>query len=346
MKITFYSFSDRHSHLRERPVLEALIGLNDIYHNVICMPNLKNPVDDSVKFSLYKTAFEFYKPKFIPTLGLMLTKDMTVRTIKRANANGASFLKWIPAAASTHSQGGVAIDDIQNFSDCLLELQRLNMPFLVHLERATFPNGDVIEDIEREIRAIPTAWWLTNTFPGLKIVFEHASTQELIDLVEQAPDNVIATLTIHHALCTYAEAYDYSGKIINPFLFCRPSLKSVDDMHAVRQAMTSGKHKKFRFGSDSAYHTKEAKLNGMAGIFMPPPVAIPLLYQIFEEAGVIDNLQGFACVNETDRKIYDWDFPFDSTFTITDEEWTVPETMYGGIPFMAGEKLRYKILRQ
>lgn len=346
MKRTFRSFSDRHTHLREGDLLKTVVPMNNLYHNVLAMPNLSDSVDDTFKLEMYRGAILKNSPRFIPTLGLMLTRNTTPATIRKAYNNGASFLKWIPAAASTHSNNGVAIDDIEQFSACLCELERLGMPFLVHLERAEWPKSFTIIDIEREVKAITTAQWLVEHFPKLMIVFEHASTKELIRLVEQSPYNVIATLTVHHALKCYEDAYDQFHAVKNVFLFCRPSLKRKDDMLAVRKAMTSGDYKKFRFGSDNAPHLRETKLAGIPGIFMPAMIAIPLLCQIFEEENALDKLEGFACTNSTDVKFYGWDYPDDSTFTLIDEEWIIPETINGIVPFMAGEKLRYRILPQ
>ena len=41
---------------------------------------------------------------------------------------------------------------------------------------------------------------LTKTFPGLKIVLEHITTQDAADFVTESPSNVAATITAHHLL--------------------------------------------------------------------------------------------------------------------------------------------------
>lgn len=342
-KIQIRRPSSRHSHLREGLMLKDMVSHNNIYQNVLCMPNLTDPVDDVFKFHMYRQQILKNSPQFIPTLGLMLTKNITPDTIRRANDNGAVFLKWIPSAASTNSQNGVAIDDIREYSACLIMLQELKMPFLVHLERAEYPNSFTVIDVEREIKAIPTAQWLVENFPGLKIVFEHASTKELLRFVELAPANVIATLTVHHALKCYEDAYDKFDVVKDLFLFCRPSLKRIDDVKAVRQAITSGNYKKFRFGPDDAPHLRIAKLKATPGIFMPSQIALPLLTQIFEERGCLAHLEGFTAVNPTDIEFYDWDFTMDM-ITLVKEEWTIPEEINGIVPFMARQKLSWKIV--
>lgn len=342
---TFYNFSNRHAHLRDGDLLNKVAPLNNHYHNVVAMPNLKDPVDTAEKFTAYRDAVLAQKPLFIPTFGIMATKRTTPQIVREAHALGAKFIKWIPAGASTNSNdSGVTLHEMENLYPSFKEARRLDMCGLFHMELPVTADGRDIPLLLQELEAIPFAENLISDLPGFKISFEHLSTESFINFVEnKTPSNVIGTLTLHHALELCTNVCDLNGNIINPFLHCKPVLKSATDCLAVRRAMTSGNYKKFRFGSDDAPHLPETKLAGIPGIFMPAEVAIPLLVQIFEEDGKLNNLESFACVNQIDMGFYGWDHPYDSTFTVINKEWTIPATINGIVPFMAGKKLRYKI---
>lgn len=337
MKRTFYSFSDRHSHPREGDLQMMILPFNNYYHNVLCIPNLKDSVDTPEKFTRHEQEVRRKLPYFIPTFGIMATENTTPEIVRESHSRGARFIKLIPGKASTNSTTGISLHEIERLYPSFREAHKLDMPGLFHFELPFTKNGDPIAPIDQEEAAIPYAEKVVRDFPDWLISIEHPSTQQMIQFIEEASDNVIGIPTVHHATRTHKDAKD------NPFLHCKPVLKTEEDCIAVRKAMVSGNYKKFRFGTDNAAHFPETKLSGIPGIYMPAPIAIPLLYQIFKEEDALDNIEGFACANETDRKFYGWDFPYDSTFSIIDEEWIVPSDINGIVPFMAGEKMKYKI---
>ena len=162
------------------------------------------------------------------------------------------------------------------------------MPLLVHGE-VTDGEVDIFDReavfIERVL--IPTL----RDFPALKVVFEHITTKDAADFVMAAPDTVAATITPHH-LQINRNAMFAGG--IRPHMYCLPVAKREMHRLALRKAATSGSPR-FFLGTDSAPHevlTKESAC-GCAGIFCAPH-ALEAYASVFEEAGALDKLEGFA----------------------------------------------------
>ena len=99
------------------------------------------------------------------------------------------------------------------------------------------------------------------------------------------------TITVHHLMLNRNHLL-VGG--IRPHYYCLPVVKREDHRAALLAAATSG-NPRFFLGTDSAphaQHTKEAAC-GCAGVFSAP-TAMACLAQIFEEAGALDRLEGFA----------------------------------------------------
>ena len=110
---------------------------------------------------------------------------------------------------------------------------------------------------------------------------------------------------------------------------------------------------KFFLGSDSAPHPSDSKLiaapgeNCAAGVFTSP-ILLPLVAHILESFGALDKLEGF--VSKNGRRFYGR--PADKSDFITLERTTdntvdmqYTEAGQGVIPFMAGEKLNWRVSR-
>ncbi len=130
--------------------------------------------------------------------------------------------------------------------------------------------------------------------PALRIVLEHATTQEAVDTVRAADSHLAATITPHHLMID-RNAILVGG--IKPHFYCLPIAKRAADRQALRQAAASG-DRRFFLGTDSAPHAVAAKecACGAAGIFSAP-VALPALAQVFDEEGALDRLEAFAALN-------------------------------------------------
>ena len=62
---------------------------------------------------------------------------------------------------------------------------------------------------------------LAIAFPNLKIIMEHITTKEAVDLLDKY-ENLYATVTLHHLLITLD---DVAGGMLKPHLFCKPIAK-------------------------------------------------------------------------------------------------------------------------
>jgi dihydroorotase len=212
-------------------------------------------------------------------------------------------------------------------------MEHIGMVLCIHGE-VTDPSVDVF-DREREFihRVLRK---LVEDFPKLKIVLEHITTSDAVHFVNQSR-NVAATVTPQHMMLN-RNALFQGG--LRPHAYCLPVVKREEHRKAVREAATSGSPKYF-LGTDSAPHSREAKESacGCAGIFNAP-YALEAYAQVFYEEGALDRLEAFASVNGPTF----YGLPVNQvTVTLEDAEHRVPDTIDGLVPFLAGEKLRWKL---
>ncbi|MCP4290861.1 MAG: dihydroorotase, partial [bacterium] len=177
--------------------------------------------------------------------------------------------------------------------------------------------------------------------PKLKVVLEHLTTAEGVEFVEQASRNVAATLTAHHLL--FSRNAIFAGGI-NPHMFCLPILKREKHREALVRAATSGSGK-FFLGTDSAPHTLSNKENGCgcAGIYTAH-AAMEFYAEVFEQAGALDKLEGFASFYGADF----YGLPRNNgQITLEKQEWVVPPVYeFSGQevkPLSAGLNLGWRI---
>lgn len=336
---------DAHAHFRDGKTLNSIIHYTaKFFGDAVAMGNLKQPVDDLELLMNYyweiKKATKFY-PGFNPVMTIMLTLKTTVEIIQSC-APHAKVLKFIPASTSTNAQPGICLEDLEDYYPILEEVKCQNMIFSIHAERIRDDNGKEIPDAERERAALPFVEKLIKDIPGLKIIIEHVSTKEACELVLTSPNNVAATITAHHSC--FNDSSLYNGAILNPEFYCKPVLKSIEDMMFVRKMMLSG-NPKFFFGSDSAAHPgsmKFGKTPPAAGIFSAP-VAIPLIAEVFAKAGKLDDLENFISV--FGRKFYGLPMPTKGIIISDEHPWVVPKTVGDEeIPvLMGGQKLKWSI---
>jgi dihydroorotase len=178
-------------------------------------------------------------------------------------------------------------------------------------------------------------------FPRLKVVFEHITTARAAEFVGGARAGVAATITPQHLL--HNRNAIFSGGI-RPHFYCLPVLKRERDREALVQAATGGSPKYF-LGTDSAPHERSTKENacGCAGMFTAH-AALELYAEVFEEAGRLERLEGFASHFGADF----YGLPrHEERVTLVKETWTVPRSYeFGGgtvIPYRAGESVAWRI---
>lgn len=282
---------DWHLHVRDGAALRAVVPHSARqFARAIVMPNLRPPVVTTEQALAYRARILAAVPAgcaFEPLMTLYLTDNTAPAEIVRARASGQVVAcKLYPAGATTNSDSGVT--DIRKLYPVLETMQQHQLPLLVHGE-VTDPDVDLFDReavfIDRVLQP------LARTFPGLKIVLEHITTQDGADFVRDAPPTVAATITAHHLL--YNRNALFQGGL-RPHYYCLPVLKRERHRQALIQAATSG-HPRFFLGSDSAPHPRSGKETacGCAGCYTAH-AALELYAEAFDAAGALDRLEAFA----------------------------------------------------
>lgn len=329
MNITIDSPLDMHLHLREGGMLNITVPPSTAqFSGAVVMPNLIKPVDSLDYVLSYREAIEYYcaDSSFTPYMTLFF-KNYS-RTELEAVRPHILGVKLYPAGITTQSEAGVS--DFDGIEETLTHMQELDIPLLVHGESDGF-----VMDREGEFLAVYRS--LARRFPRLHIVMEHITTAASIELLDDFP-NLSATITLHHLMITLD---DVIGDLLRPDLFCKPIAKTPLDRSALREAVFNG-HPQIMFGSDSAPHPRHKKecIGCAAGIFSAP-VALPLLTQIFEDAGRLDMLQGFVSTNA--RKRYQLEPPLKQV-VLEPIPWDVPAYYDDVRPFFAEKTIRWSIV--
>ena len=332
MEIVLKSPLDMHLHLRDNNILKDVLPYTaNNFSGAIVMPNLLPSLTTKELILDYKDRINniVSEDKFKPFMTLFYDKSLTKEKLLELK-DIITAVKLYPSGVTTNSESGLASIDINSMSEILELMIELNLPLLIHGET----NGFVLE---REREFLPIFEELAKNFPKLKIMIEHISSKESIDLLEKY-DNLYGTITVHHMLFTLD---DLIGGSIKPHLFCKPIVKTPKDRDAIIQTAISGNHK-VMFGSDSAPHlidTKE-RANGNAGVFSSV-VALPLLCQIFEKYNALDKLQTF--VSDNGFNIYNITAP-KKEITLIKKDFKIPLKYHNIVPICAGETINWNFL--
>lgn len=334
---------DWHVHLRDGAVLvDTVRDISRYMGRAIIMPNLVPPATCTQSALAYRERILAAQPKaqFEPLMVLYLTDNTSADEIRAAKASGHIVAaKLYPAGATTNSDSGVT--DVENIYPILEVMQEVGMLLLVHGE----VTDSSIDIFDREKVFIDTKLKkVVDAFPKLKIVLEHITTEDAVEFVESAPDNVAATITAHHLL--YNRNHMLAGGI-RPHYYCLPILKRNTHQQALLRAATSGS-KKFFLGTDSAPHAKDKKeaACGCAGAYTAH-AAIELYAEAFEEAGALDKLEGFASHFGPDF----YGLPRNTdTITLAKNSWQVPESYPLGdtqvVPIKAGASVDWQVIAE
>ncbi|MCG6887685.1 MAG: dihydroorotase [Proteobacteria bacterium] len=333
---------DWHLHVRDGAVLQDVVPATARqFARSIIMPNLNPPVTTVEQALAYRDRILAAVPAGIsynPLMTLYLTDNTSADDIRLAcAATHLHAVKYYPAGATTNSDAGVTA--IEKTWNTLAVMEELELPLLIHGE-VTDPHVDVFD---REAVFIDTILIpLLQRFPRLRVVLEHITTRAAVEFIQSTNENIAATITAHHLLLN-RNAMFMGG--IRPHHYCLPILKRESHRRALLEAAISG-NPKFFLGTDSAPHAKNAKESacGCAGIYTAP-LALELYTEIFDTAGTLDKLEGFA-------SFYGADFyrlPRNTdTITLCRENWTMPETLNFGeeklVPLRAGETVKWKLV--
>ncbi|WP_318417103.1 dihydroorotase [Photobacterium leiognathi] len=331
---------DWHTHLRDGDVLKDTVrDISRYMGRAIIMPNLIPPVTDTESALAYRERILDAQPSptFTPLMVIYLTDNTSPEEIKKAKASGHVYAaKLYPAGATTNSDSGVT--SIDKIRPALVAMQEVGMPLLIHGE----VTHDHVDIFDREKTFLDTVLGpIVEEFISLKIVLEHITTADAVKFVQNAGDNVAATITAHHLM--FNRNHMLVGGI-RPHFYCLPILKRNTHQQALVDAATSGS-KKFFLGTDTAPHAKGRKeaACGCAGSYTAH-AAIELYAEVFEQANALDKLEGFASFNGPDF----YGLPRNTdTITLVKESWTVAEEMQFGsdtvVPIKAGETMSWKV---
>ena len=339
--LTLIRPDDWHIHFRDGAAMASVLpDTARVFGRAIAMPNLKPPVVTVADAAAYRERLLAAVPqgmRFEPLMALYLTDNTTPEEVHRAKASGfVHAVKYYPSGATTNSDAGVT--DLAKAYKAIAAMEEAGLPLLLHGE-VTDAEVDVFDReaifIERYLVR------LMHDFPKLKIVLEHITTRQAAEFVATAPANVAATLTVHHLL--YNRNAMFKGGI-RPHLYCLPILKRESHRQALIKAATSG-NPKFFLGTDSAPHAQGAKESacGCAGMYTAH-AAIELYAEVFDDAGALDKLEGFASFYGADF----YGLPRNAdTITLRREGWTVPPSQAMGgeklVPLRAGEVIRWRV---
>jgi dihydroorotase len=332
---------DWHIHVRNGAVLKTVLPHTARqFARAIIMPNLKPPVTTVEQALTYRKEILQAVPAgidFIPLMTLYLTATTKISEIKKAAESDQIYaFKLYPAGATTNSDSGVS--NISAIYPLLAELEKFDIPLLIHGE-TTDIDCDIFDRERVFIDTILTD--IARNFPNLRIVLEHVTTNEAVQFVYASGDNIAATITPQHLL--YNRNALFSGGI-RPHYYCLPIIKREKHRLALVQAATSG-NPKFFLGTDSAPHITSLKETscGCAGCYSAY-TALELYAEVFEQAGSLNKLEGFA-------SFYGADFyrlPRNSgTVTLEKITWRIPLNFGKNdntiTPIKAGEELSWKM---
>jgi len=194
-------------------------------------------------------------------------------------------VKLYPQGATTNSEAGIA--SLDGMMETLETMAEVGLPLLVHGE-VTDRDIDIFD--REAIFLERTLGPLMQNIPALRVVLEHITTKDSVEFVKAHPE-MAATITAHHLLY---ERNDMLAGGIRPHLYCLPILKRSLHRDALIAAATSGSPQ-FFLGTDSAPHAVGDKESdcGCAGCYTAPH-ALALYAEVFEQAGHLDRLEGFA----------------------------------------------------
>jgi dihydroorotase len=341
-ELTLIRPDDWHLHLRDGPAMASVVGHTARqFARAIVMPNLRPPVVTTAQALAYRDRILAALPPgspFEPLMTLYLTDNTRPEEMAVARASGAvAACKLYPAGATTNSESGVT--DLERIYPVLAAMAEQGLPLLVHGE----VTDAAVDIFDREARFIDERLGpIVAAFPRLRVVFEHVTTEEAVAFVRRGPDNLGATITPHHLL--YNRNALLAGGI-RPHYYCLPVLKRERHRLALVEAATSG-HPRFFLGTDSAPHPQREKESacGCAGAYSAH-AALELYAEIFEEAGALERLEGFASHHGADF----YGLPRNTgILTLRREPWRVPDSYPLGeervVPLRAGESLAWRLV--
>ena len=293
-RITIRRPDDFHVHLRDGAMLRAVLPFTAAqFARGIIMPNLVPPVTTVAAAIAYRERILAARPAgsdFTPLMTCYLTDVTSPDEIEKGFRDGVwAAAKLYPAGATTNAHHGVT--DIPGLAPVLERMEKIGMPVLIHGE-STDPAVDIFdrEAVFMEQSMLP----LLKRHTGLRVVIEHVTTAETVDIVRAHASHAAGTITPHHLVINRTSIFQGG---LRPHLYCLPVAKRERHRLALRKAATSG-DACFFAGTDTAPHRRTAKEAECcsAGVF-GGATALQTYVQVFDEEGALDRLEAFASEN-------------------------------------------------
>jgi dihydroorotase len=293
-RITIRRPDDWHVHFRDGAMLETVVPFTArVFGRAIVMPNLTPPVTTSRMAAAYRSRILAAVPAgtaFTPLMTCYLTDDTDPSDLVAGHRDGIfTAAKLYPAHATTNSQHGVT--SIDRIDRVLAAMAEHDIPLLAHGE-VTRGSVDVFDREKTFIDEVlvPTV----ERFPTLRVVLEHITTSEGVQVARAYKGRLGATITPQHLLYNRNALFDRG---LRPHMYCLPILKREQHRRALREAATSGEPG-FFLGTDSAPHLRHLKEAdcGCAGVFSAP-VALQAYLKVFAEEHALDRFEAFASLN-------------------------------------------------
>ena len=331
---------DWHLHLRDGAAMADVVAATArVFGRAVVMPNLRPPVTTAAEVGAYRRRILDALPDgsgFEPLMTLYLTDNTPVEEVLRAKERGIVGFKLYPAGATTNSADGVT--DMDRVAPIIEAMEEHGLVLQVHGE-VTDPDVDIFDREKCFIDRVLTPLLARN--PGLRVVFEHVTTKDAVDLVQSSPSGIGATVTPQHLLMN---RNDILVGGIKPHHYCLPVLKREQHRQALVNAATGG-DSRFFLGTDSAPHARSAKETecGCAGCYSAH-AALPLYAEVFDEAGALDKLEAFASFHGADF----YSLPRNSgRVRLVKDPWVVPADYPFGdealTPLRAGEEIKWRV---
>lgn len=329
---------DWHVHLRDEDLLKPIVAASaQHFGKVLVMPNLKPPLTSVALINDYRQRIISFNAgkNFIPYMTLYLNESVSFHDLNLAKEDPYILgAKLYPAGVTTNSEQGA--QSIRALYPLFETMQTLDLVLQIHGEVI---HGDIFEREGLFIEDVLLP--LVKNFPRLRIVLEHISTASAVDFIQQASENVAATITPHHL---FYNRNDLLAGGVKPHYYCLPILKHELDQRALQKAAVSG-NPQFFAGTDSAPHARSHKESacGCAGIFSAP-YAVAMYAEVFAKMGCLDRLEPF--MSQFGANFYQ--LPLNNgQIELIEKSHIIPSVLdYGGIqivPVGAGTQLKWSI---
>ncbi len=342
-ELTIIRPDDWHVHLRDGEMLNVVVPYtSETYARAIVMPNLAPPVTTVEAARAYRQRILNAVPagqSFTPLMTCYLTDTLDANELERGFNEGVfTAAKLYPANATTNSSHGVT--SVDAIMPVLERMEKIGMPLLVHGE-VTHADIDIFD---REARFIETVMEpLRQRLPGLNVVFEHITTKDAAQYVQEGNSRLAATITPQHLM--FNRNHMLVGGV-RPHLYCLPILKRSVHQQALRELVASGCDRVF-LGTDSAPHARHKKETscGCAGCFNAPS-ALGAYATVFEEMNALAHFEAFCSLNGP--RFYGLPVNNERITLIKQDEMIISDIALSDdtlIPFLAGETVRWSVKR-